>query len=82
MAEVFINPIDAFDKMAVQLDWKPHMLAKRIKQLVTPETVKYQSQRRQVAMTYTSENTQTEEKKRNNNQQRNDKNKTKEDAKE
>jgi hypothetical protein len=40
MEEIFTNPKDAYDKMAVQPDWKPHTLAKRIEQLVTPEKVK------------------------------------------
>ena len=70
MIEVFIDRQDAFDKMAVQPDWKPHTLAKRIEQLVTPETVKYKSRRRHVTMTYTSENTQTEVKNRYNSQQK------------
>ena len=82
MAEIFINPKDALEKMAVQPDWKPHTLAKRIEQLVTPETIKYQSRRRQVAMSYTSENTQEKEKQRSKNKQRKDKNKTKEATKE
>ena len=82
MAEIFINPQDALGKMAVQPEWKPHTLAKRIEELATQETVKYQSRRRQVARHYTSENTQAKEKKRNTNQQQNDKNKTKEGTKE
>jgi hypothetical protein len=30
MEEVFINPQDAYDKLAVQPDWKPHTLGKRM----------------------------------------------------
>jgi hypothetical protein len=36
MPEVFIDPKDAFDKLAVQPDWKPHTLGKRIEHLNPP----------------------------------------------
>jgi hypothetical protein len=78
MEEIFMNPKDALDKMAVQPDWKPHTLAKRIEQLAKPDMIKQQSQRKQVAMSYKAENTIAEVKKKNaRNKQWNDKNKTK-----
>jgi hypothetical protein len=40
MEEVFVNPPDAYDKLGVQPDWKPHTLGKCIKHLVTPEGTK------------------------------------------
>ena len=58
MEEIFTNPKDAYDKLAVQPDWKPHTLAKRIKNLVTPETTKNQGRRKIVAMSYDQDNTQ------------------------
>jgi hypothetical protein len=78
MEAIFTNPKDAYDKMAVQPDWKPHTLAKRIEQLVTPEKVKNQNRRRQVAMSYATDDTKVEEEKKNNrNKQWNEKNKNK-----
>jgi hypothetical protein len=46
MEEIFTKPKDAYDKLAVQPDWKPHTLAKRIENLVTPETTKNQGRRK------------------------------------
>ena len=63
MVEIFVNPEDAIEKLALQPDWKPHTLAKRIEHLVTSETVKYQGRRKQVAMNYAPENTQVETRK-------------------
>jgi hypothetical protein len=60
MEEIFINPKDAYNKLAVQPDCRPHTLAKRIKHLITPETTKYQGRRKVVAMSYDQENTQEE----------------------
>jgi hypothetical protein len=60
MEEIFINPKDAYDKLAVQPDWKPHTLAKQIENLVTPDTIKNQGRRKIVAMSYDQENTQGE----------------------
>jgi hypothetical protein len=60
MEETFFNRKDAYDKLAVQPDWKPHTLAKRIENLVTPETTKYQGRRKLVVMSYDKENTQGE----------------------
>ena len=78
MEEIFQNPKDAFDKMAVQPDWKPHTLAKRIEQLVTPEMAKQQSRRKQVAMSYDPENKIVETPKKNTrNKQWNESNKNK-----
>lgn len=37
MEEIFINPNDVYDKLAVQPEWKPHTLVKQIKHQVTPE---------------------------------------------
>jgi hypothetical protein len=65
MEEIFMNPKDAYDKLAIQPDWKPHTLAKRIEQLVAPETTKYQSRRKVVAMSYDSENVTKADKQRN-----------------
>jgi hypothetical protein len=64
--------------MAVQLDWKPHTLAKRIEQLVMPDMAKQQSRRKHVAMSYRAEITIAELTKKNTrNKQWNDKNKPK-----
>jgi hypothetical protein len=57
MQEIFVNPKYAYEKMEMQPEWKPHTLSKRIEHLVTLEPTKYQSRRRQVAMSYDSENT-------------------------
>jgi hypothetical protein len=82
MEEIFINPKDAYDKLAVQPDWKPHTLAKRIENLVMPETIKNQGRRKIVAMSYDQENTQGEKQQRNTiNQVWNDKAKSREGTK-
>ena len=66
MEEIFVNPKDAYEKMAIQPDWKPHTLARRIEQLPIPEKAKNPSRRRQVAMSYASYNTKEEEQGQNN----------------
>jgi tryptophanyl-tRNA synthetase len=60
MEEIFINPKDVYDKLAVQPDWKPHTLAKQIENLVMPDTIKKQGRQKIVAMSYDQENTQGE----------------------
>ena len=60
MEEVFLKPQDAYDKLAVQPDWKPHTLGKRIEHLVTPEGTKKTNYTRKqmVTLSYDKENTQ------------------------
>ena len=62
MEEVFVNPQDAYDKLAVQPDWKPYTLGKRIKHLVTPEATKKTNytQKQTVTLSYDEENTKAE----------------------
>ena len=62
MEEFFIDPQDAYDKMAVQPEWKPHTLGKRIEHLVTPDaTTKTNHARKQaVTLSYDEENTKAE----------------------
>jgi hypothetical protein len=56
MEEIFTNSKDAYDKLAVQPDWKPHTLAQRIENLITPEKPIFHSRRKQVVMSYELEN--------------------------
>ena len=51
MEEFFLDPKDAYDKLAVQPDWKPHTLGKRIEHLVTPEATKKSTYVRKHAVT-------------------------------
>jgi hypothetical protein len=63
MEEFFINPQDAYDKMAVQPEWKPHTLGKRIEHLVTPEATKktnYAARKQAVTLSYNEANTKAE----------------------
>jgi predicted ribosome quality control (RQC) complex YloA/Tae2 family protein len=62
MEEFFLDPQDAYDKMAVQPGWKPHTLGKRIKHLVTPDATKKTNYARKQAVTlsYDEENTKAE----------------------
>jgi hypothetical protein len=82
MEEVFVNPKDAYDKYAIQPEWKPHTLGKRIEQYNPPEITQKKYVRKQpVALSYGIENTKDEPKKtKANYQKRNDKEQSKEAA--
>jgi hypothetical protein len=56
MEEVFIDPEDAYNQLALNPDWKPHTLAQRVEHL-TPSKSPHQARRRTpVAITYAAAN--------------------------
>jgi hypothetical protein len=58
MKEVFIDPEDAYNQLALNPDWKPHTLAQRVEHL-TPSGSPHQARRRTpVAITYAAANSE------------------------
>ena len=58
MKEVFIEPEDAYNQLALNPDWKPHTLAQRVEHL-TPSESPHQARRRTpVAITYATANSE------------------------
>ena len=67
---VIMNVQDAMNKLAVQPDWKPHTLGTRIQQLKELITMVRHNKRRQVTLSYGTENIKEEKKKPTKNNQK------------